>query len=49
MTLKSITKGAVPVVVGVIAAGLLIRYFGDQPILEDVKKGLNGDSVGIFN
>lgn len=48
MTLKSITKGAFPVVVGVFAAGLAIRYFGDQPILEDVKKGLNGDVKGFF-
>lgn len=48
MTLKGITKGALPVVVGVMAVGLLIRYAGDQPFIEDVKKGLNGDVNGWF-
>lgn len=48
MTVKSITKSALPVVVGVMAVGLVIRYFGDQPIIEDVKRGLNGDVKGFF-
>jgi len=48
MTVKSIAKGALPVVVGVMAVGLTIRYFGDQPFIEDVKKGLNGDVQGWF-
>lgn len=48
MTLKSTVKTAVPIVVGVLATGLLIRYFGDQPILEDAKRGLNGDVKGFF-
>jgi hypothetical protein len=48
MTLKSISKGAVPVMAGVLAAGLLIRYFGDQPILKDAKEGLKGNVVGLF-
>ena len=48
MTIKSLAKGAVPIVVGVLATGLLIRYFGVQPILEDAKKGLNGDVKGFF-
>lgn len=48
MTAKGILKGALPVVVGVAALGLIIRNFGDQPIIEDIKKGLNGDVKGIF-
>lgn len=48
MTLKGITKGAMPVVIGVAVVGLTIRYFGDQPIISDVKKGLNGDVNGWF-
>lgn len=48
MTLKAITKGALPVMAGVFAVGLTIRYFGDQPILKDIAKGLKGDVVGIF-
>ena len=48
MTLKSITKGALPVMAGVMAVGLTIRYFGDQPVIKDVAKGLKGDVVGIF-
>lgn len=48
MTVKSLTKGAVPIVVGVLATGLFLRYFGDQPIIEDAKKGLNGDVKGFL-
>lgn len=49
MTLKTVIKGAIPVAVGVSVLALALRYFGDKPLLEDIKKGLNGDSVGIFN
>jgi len=48
MTLKSIGKSAFPVIVGVMAVGLTIRYFGDQPVIKDVKEGLKGNVVGIF-
>ncbi len=48
MTLKSISKGAFPVIVGVMATGLAIRYFGDQPVIKDVKEGLKGNVVGLF-
>jgi hypothetical protein len=48
MTVKSLAKGTVPIMVGVLATGLLIRYFGDQPIISDAKKGLNGDVKGFL-
>lgn len=48
MTIKSITKGALPVFVGVAAVALTVRYFGDQPFIEDVAKGLTGDVKGWF-
>lgn len=48
MTMKTIFKGAMPVVAGVAIVGLAIRYFGDQPIISDVKKGLNGDVSGLW-
>jgi hypothetical protein len=48
MTLKSITNGAIPVIAGVAAVGLAIRYFGDKPFIKDIAKGLNGDVVGLF-
>jgi len=46
MTIKSISKGAVPVVVGVLAAGLVIRYLGQLPVISDAAKGLNGNTAG---
>lgn len=48
MTLKTIAKGAVPVAVVFAAFGLTFRYFGDKPIIEDIRKGLNGDVKGLF-
>lgn len=48
MSVKSISKGAMPVVVGVFAAALIVRYFGDQPVIKHVAKGLKGDVVGFF-
>jgi hypothetical protein len=50
--LPSFIKKTLPVFVGGIAAvsalGLIIRYYGDSPIISDVAKGLNGDVVGLF-
>jgi len=46
MTLKSITNGAVPVVVGVLAAGLVIRFLGGLPVISDAAKGIKGDVSG---
>lgn len=48
MTMKSLAKGALPVMVGVMATGLFIRYFGDQPFIEDVRLGLKGDVKGSW-
>lgn len=48
MTLKGLSNKALPVVIGVMAVGLTIRYFGDKPLLEDVAKGLKGDVKGFF-
>ncbi len=46
MTAKTILKGAVPVVAGVMITGLLFRYLGDKPVIEDAVKGLKGDVSG---
>lgn len=43
MTLKQLTNAALPSVVGVATLALAIRYFGDKPIIEDVKEGLKGN------
>lgn len=48
MTAKGIAKGALPVMAGVLATGLLIRYFGDKPIIKDAKEGLKGNVQGLF-
>ncbi len=37
------------VVVGMALVGLGIRYFGNKPVIEDIKKGLNGDVQGLFS
>jgi hypothetical protein len=49
MTLKTMTKGALPVVLGGIALGLVLRYGNGIPFIEDARKGFNGDGVGLFN
>ncbi|MBL4761680.1 MAG: hypothetical protein JKY93_03160 [Gammaproteobacteria bacterium] len=41
-----VIKGALPVVVGVGAVGLGIRYFGDKPVISDIAEGLNGNVKG---
>lgn len=46
MTLKSIINGATPVVAGVAALALLIRYAGDAPGIKEVKEGLKGNVSG---
>lgn len=48
MTLKSLLKHpATQVVVGVSTLALAIRYFGNYPVLEDIKKGLQGDTTAF--
>lgn len=49
MTLKSMAKGAFPVIIGGVALGLLLRYGNGIPFIEDARKGFNGDGVGLFN
>lgn len=49
MTVKSLSKGAMPVVVGLTAFALGIRYFGDKPFIKEVKEGLKGNVIGLFN
>lgn len=44
--IESTLKKAIVPALGVMAVGLVIRYGGDLPIIEDVKKGLNGDVKG---
>lgn len=48
MTLKSLTKGTMPVFIGVAALALTVRYFGDYPIIKDIKEGLRGNSTSWF-
>ena len=49
MKLPTVFKGAVGgTVLGVIIVALGVRYFGDQPFIEDVKYGLKGDVKGLF-
>lgn len=45
---ESIAYKAMPVVAGFAIVGLTIRYFGDYPIIEDIKKGLTGDVKGVL-
>lgn len=49
MKAKSILKASVPVMVGVAGVALAVRYFGDQPVIKDIKEGLRGNAVGLFN
>jgi len=46
---KISTTTVVSVLLALAVAGYGLRFFGDKPILSDIKKGLNGDSVGLFN
>tara|TARA_B100001989_G_C24541525_1_gene467878 strand:- start:327 stop:476 length:150 start_codon:yes stop_codon:yes gene_type:complete len=48
MTLKGIIKGAAPAFVGLAGLALAVRFFGDGPILKDVKEGLRGNSTSWF-
>lgn len=43
---EGVVMKSLPVVAGVMIVGLAIRYGGDLPVIEDVKKGLNGDVKG---
>ncbi len=49
MTVKTIAKGAVPVAAGVLVAGLVLRYAGTLPVIDDARKGLMGDTSANFN
>lgn len=41
MKLTTIAKGAVPVLVGVILAGIVMNNFADVPGISDAAKGFN--------
>lgn len=43
---EKMVMGAVPVIAGVVGAGLLFRYGGDLPIIKDALKGHKGDVAG---
>ena len=48
----SFAKKTLPVFVGgfaaVSAVALIVRYYGDKPLISDIAKGIKGDVVGIF-
>tara|TARA_R110002124_G_scaffold266813_1_gene433794 strand:+ start:7960 stop:8109 length:150 start_codon:yes stop_codon:yes gene_type:complete len=48
MTIKSLSKSSAPVVFGLTVFALSIRYFGDKPLIKEVKEGLKGNVIGIF-
>ena len=48
MKLSTIVKGAVVPFVGVAMLALVVRYFGDKPLIKDIKLGLKGDSTALF-
>jgi len=48
MKLSTVGKNALPAFVGLAALGLTIRYFGDKPIISDIKEGLKGNVNGWF-
>lgn len=43
MTAKSLFSAALPSVAGMVMLALAIRYFGDQPLISDVREGLRGN------
>lgn len=48
MTLKSLIKGAPTVAIGVAGLALTVRFFGDYPVIKDIKEGLRGNSTSWF-
>ena len=48
LTLPNVGKAAMYGTIAVLAGGLTIRYFGDQPIIKDAKEGLKGNVIGLF-
>lgn len=48
MNIKTISKGAVPVMAGVSALALMIRFLGDKPLIKEIKEGLKGNVSGKF-
>lgn len=42
MKIASIGKASVPVVAGVIIAGILLKFGGTMPVLKDAREGLGG-------
>lgn len=43
MTAKSIFNASLPVVVGGGMLALIVYYFGNQPVIKDVAKGMRGE------
>ncbi len=44
--IKGVVMKSLPVIFGLGAVGLIIRYFGDKPVVSDVAAGLNGNVKG---
>ncbi len=48
ITLPNLSKVAMFGIVAVVAGGLTLRYSSGVPLLDDARKGFNGDSTAWF-